>query len=136
MNQTPEQKARSQIDKMLNQAGWVIQDKNKVNLSLSFGIAIREYQTDAGPADYVLFVDRKAVGVIEAKREEEGHRLTPVEEQSGGYAKAKLKWVNNKDPLPFVYESTGAITHFTDLRDHILYESISFRKSYTCSSAF
>ena len=117
MNQTPEQKARSQIDKMLNQAGWVIQDKNKVNLSLSFGIAIREYQTDAGPADYVLFVDRKAVGVIEAKREEEGHRLTPVEEQSGGYAKAKLKWVNNKDPLPFVYESTGAITHFTDLRD-------------------
>ena len=57
------------------------------------------------------------MGVIEAKREEEGHKLTVHEEQSEGYANGKLKWVNNKEPLPFVYESTGIITRFTDLRD-------------------
>ena len=78
---------------------------------------MREYQTDVGPADYVLFVDKKAVGVIEAKKEELGHKLTEVELQTEGYAAAKLKWVNNKAPLPFLYESTGIITRFTDARD-------------------
>ena len=80
-------------------------------------MAVREYQTDVGPADYVLFVDQKAVGVIEAKPEEWGHKLTVVEEQSTGYATAKLKWVKNSQPLPFIYESTGAVTRFTDGRD-------------------
>jgi type I site-specific restriction endonuclease len=66
---------------------------------------VREWHTDVGPADYVLFVDKKAVGVIEAKREEEGQRLTAHEPQTEGYAAAKLKWVNNQEPLPFLYES-------------------------------
>ncbi len=65
----------------------------------------------------MLFVDGKAVGVIEAKPEDWGQKITTVEEQSGGYAAAKLKWINNKEPLPFVYESTGVITRFTDGRD-------------------
>lgn len=117
INQSPEQKARDIIDKMLYQAGWVVQSKNKVNLSTAKGVAIREYQTDIGPADYVLFVDRKPVGVIEAKKEEEGHRLITAEDQSSSYAKAKLKYNLNKEPLPFVYESTGTLTRFTDYRD-------------------
>ena len=116
-NQTPEQQARDRIDKMLAAAGWVVQSKNKVNLSAGRGVAIREYQTDVGPADYVLFVDGKPVGVIEAKREEEGQRLTVHEDQSAAYAKAKLKYNLNKEPLPFVYESTGVLTRFTDYRD-------------------
>jgi type I restriction enzyme, R subunit len=87
-----------------------------LNLAAELGIAIREYQTDIGPADYVLFVDKKAIGIIEAKREEEGIHLTSVEEQSSQYANAKLRLLNN-DPLPFVYESTGEITRFTDYRD-------------------
>ncbi|HML26849.1 MAG TPA: DEAD/DEAH box helicase family protein, partial [Methanomethylovorans sp.] len=70
----------------------------------------------SGPADYVLFVDKSPVGIIEAKKDEEGHRLTVVEEQSGEYATSKLKYLNN-DPLPFVYESTGTLTRFTDHRD-------------------
>ena len=115
-NQNPEQKARDIIDKQLIACGWIIQDKKKFNLAAGLGIAIREYQTDIGPADYVLFVDKKAVGIIEAKREEEGVRLTTVEEQSSQYANAKLRLLNN-DPLPFVYESTGEITRFTDYRD-------------------
>lgn len=116
MNQNPEQIARDKIDKMLSGAGWVVQSKDQINLAAGKGVAIREYQTDIGPADYVLFVDRKPVGIIEAKREEEGHRLTVVEEQSSDYANAKLKYLDN-DPLPFVYESTGTITRFTDYRD-------------------
>ena len=116
MNQNPEQIARDKIDDMLQEAGWIVQPKKKVDLSANRGVAVREYQTDVGPADYVLFVDRKPVGIIEAKREDEGHRLTVVEEQSSTYANAKLKYLNN-DPLPFVYESTGTLTRFTDYRD-------------------
>jgi type I restriction enzyme R subunit len=115
-NQTPEQRARNEIDKKLNDAGWVVQEKNKIDWSASRGIAVKEYLTNVGPVDYVLFVDRKPVGVIEAKKDEEGHRLTVVEEQSSGYATSKLKYLNN-DPLPFVYESTGKLTRFTDFRD-------------------
>lgn len=116
MNQNPEQIARDHIDKLLLASGWLIQDKKKLNLAAGIGIAVREYQTDIGPADYVLFVNKKPVGVIEAKREEEGVRLTTVEEQSVQYASAKLRLLNN-DPLPFVYESTGEVTRFTDYRD-------------------
>ena len=115
-NQNPEQMARDNIDRQLVSCGWIIQDKKKFNLAAGLGIAIREYQTDIGPADYVLFVDKKPVGIIEAKREEEGVRLTTVEDQSSQYANAKLRLLNN-DPLPFVYESTGEITRFTDYRD-------------------
>jgi type I restriction enzyme R subunit len=64
-----------------------------------------------------LFLDKRAIGVIEAKPEEWGHNITTVEDQSAGYATAKLKWVSNKEPLPFVYESTGVVTRFTDGRD-------------------
>lgn len=116
INQNPEQKARDNIDKMLVDAGWVVQSKNKVDLSAAKGVAVREYQTDVGPADYVLFLNRKPVGVIEAKREEQGEKLTVHEDQSKDYADSKLKYLNN-DPLPFVYESTGVLTRFTDYRD-------------------
>lgn len=117
INQNPEQIARDKIDAMLTQAGWQVQSKNKVNLSTALGVAVREYQTDVGPADYVLFVERKPVGVIEAKKEDEGQRLLVAEDQSVGYAYATLKYNLNKEPLPFVYESTGVITRFTDYRD-------------------
>lgn len=116
INQNPEQIARDHIDKQLLACGWVIQAKKKINLTAGLGVAVREYPTDIGPADYVLFVDKKAVGIIEAKREEEGSRLSTVEDQSFQYAQAKLRLLNN-DPLPFVYESTGEVTRFTDYRD-------------------
>ncbi|MFY0663216.1 MAG: DEAD/DEAH box helicase family protein [Natronospirillum sp.] len=117
INQTPEQRARDQIDALLTKAGWVVQDNKAINFSAGLGIAVREYQTDVGPADYVLFVDKQAVGVIEAKPEEWGHKITTVELQSERYANATLKWVKNQEPLRFVYESTGIIVRFTDGRD-------------------
>ncbi len=116
INQNPEQKARDNIDKQLIACGWIVQNKGQINLGSGTGVALREFLTDAGPADYVLFVDRKPVGIIEAKREEEGVRLTTVEDQSSDYAKSKLKHLNN-DPLPYVYESTGELTRFTDYTD-------------------
>lgn len=115
-NQNPEQIARDKIDQMLIKAGWQIQSKKKINLAAGKGIAVREYQTDIGPADYVLFVNRKPVGIIEAKREEEGHRTTLHEAQAEDYAKSKLKHLKN-EPLPFVYVSTGVVTNFTNFRD-------------------
>ena len=116
-NQTPEQAARDKIDKQLSNAGWIVQDDKKIDFSAGLGIAVREYQTDVGPADYVLFIDKKPAGVVEAKREDWGHKITTVEEQSTAYAAANLKWVNNREPLPFVYETTGVLTRFTDSRD-------------------
>jgi len=115
-NQNPEQLARDQIDKQLTACGWLLQGIHKVNLHAGIGVAVREYLTDVGPADYVLFVDGKPCGVIEAKKEDEGHKLNVHEGQSEGYAAAKLKHLKN-DPLPFVYISTGEITRFTDFTD-------------------
>ncbi|MBF0112964.1 MAG: DEAD/DEAH box helicase family protein [Desulfamplus sp.] len=117
INQNPEQKARDKIDKLLIQAGWRVQPKNRINFSASKGVAIKEYQTDAGDADYMLFVDKKPVGVIEAKKADQGFHLNAVEEQTSGYGNAQLKWIKQKEPLPFLYESTGVITWFTDRRD-------------------
>ncbi|CAD6494478.1 MAG: hypothetical protein EMLJLAPB_00800 [Candidatus Argoarchaeum ethanivorans] len=116
INQSPEQEVRDNIDKQLNAAGWAVQDKDNIDWGASVGIAVREYQTDVGPADYVLFVERRPVGIIEAKRGEEGYRLTYHEPQAEYYAKSKLKYLDN-DPIPFVYESTGIVTNFTDCRD-------------------
>ena len=104
-------------DSIANFAGWVVQDKKHIDFHAGLGLAVREYQTDIGPADYVLFVDRQPVGIVEAKKEEEGHHLTMVEGQSGDYAKAKLKWIAESNPLPFLYESTGILTRFRDERD-------------------
>lgn len=116
INQNPEQIARDQIDKMLLGAGWLVQSKSEVNLSAGPGVAVREYHTDVGPADYVLFANRVPIGIIEAKREEHGEKLLAAEDQSNEYAQSKLKYLNN-DALPFVYESTGLLTRFTDYRD-------------------
>ncbi len=117
-NQNPEQVARDAIDAQLRASGWVIQSKDAINFHEGKGQAIREYSTDTGPADYVLFVDRQPVGVIEAKKETLGHTITSVEDQTADYAAAKLKWIQSTgEPLPFLYEATGVITRFTDQRD-------------------
>lgn len=116
-NQNPEQAARDRIDAMLEASGWKVQDKKKIDFAAGPGIAVREYQTDIGPADYVLFIEKKACGVVEAKKEEMGQNITTVEDQTAGYAKAKLKWVKNHQPLRFLFESTGEITRFTDMSD-------------------
>lgn len=115
-NQNPEQIARDNIDRQLIDCGWIIQKYKDKNVFAGIGVAITEYPTETGPADYALFVDGKPVGIIEAKREEEGHKLTVHEDQAEDYATAKLKYLNN-EKLPFVYLSTGEVTTLTDFRD-------------------
>lgn len=115
--ESPEEKARNIIDRLLKEAGWVVQNKKDLNPSAALGVAVREYDTDVGPADYILFVDRQPVGVVEAKKPDEGVRFTVHEEQAEGYATAKLRWTIGQSTLPFCYLSTGEITRHWDLRD-------------------
>lgn len=119
MNQNPEQIARDKIDQMLVDAGWLVQSKDEVNLSAGKGVALRETNTESGSADYILFVNSKAVGVIEAKAEDLGFKLLQVEEQSARYSKDAIKIgkFTLESEKPFVYESTGTVTRFTDYRD-------------------
>ena len=84
VNQKPEQVARDQIDDRLRAAGWNVQDKDAIDFTAGLGIAVREYQTDIGPADYVLFVDRQAVGVVEAKPDDWGAKLNNGRRAVGG----------------------------------------------------
>ncbi|MEL4428330.1 type I restriction-modification enzyme R subunit C-terminal domain-containing protein [Shewanella mangrovisoli] len=114
---TPETKARQLIDQKLEQAGWVIQDFKQLNLGAATGVAVRECPTDTGPADYVLFVNRQALGVIEAKKDSAGENLTATESQTERYATASLKWLNENAPLRFLFEATGQIIRFTDGAD-------------------
>jgi type I restriction enzyme R subunit len=113
---TPEEKARQIIDQLLSQAGWIVQDKEQMDLSAGLGVAVREYPLPAGPCDYLLFVDRKAAGVIEAKPE--GRTLTGVAEQSDKYMHPLPAHLPAFAPtLLFDYESTGTETLFRDVRD-------------------
>ena len=114
---SPEELARENIDKLLTACGWEVQDRKSINLAAAQGVAIREaLLKDRDEVDYLLFVDGKALGTVEAKPE--GHTLIGVEEQSGKYATSLLdiypKW---RDPLPFAYESTGVETQFTNRLD-------------------
>jgi type I restriction enzyme R subunit len=119
-DQTPEALARQQIDAMLLACGWVIQDYKDLNLGAGKGIAVREVPLKSGRCDYLLLVDRKPVGVIEAKKV--GTTLSTVAEQSGHYAGQLPDFLAQLLPagvesLPFLYESTGTETFFRDERD-------------------
>ncbi len=113
---TPEQLARETIDAKLTAAGWSVQSLKDLNLFASRGVAVREMGSLGGPADYMLFVDAKALGIVEAKKV--GTTLSVVAEQSARYSSAKdfvpQLWA---DPLPFTYETTGIETNFRDQRD-------------------
>ncbi|WP_310451375.1 type I restriction endonuclease [Sulfuritalea sp.] len=111
----PEQQAREEIDRLLRAAGWRVCDLAEANIHAARGVALREFPLESGFgfADYLLYVDGKAAGVIEAKKQ--GATLSGVEFQSGRYAQglpaALPAW---RRPLPFLYESTGIETHFTN----------------------
>ena len=110
----PEDRARQDIDRQLGQCGWVVQDKGQMNISAALGVAVREFPMLTGEVDYLLYVSGKAIGVLEAKPK--GHPLIGVETQASKYSGALPPAVPAyKSPLPFAYESTGAVTQFTNL---------------------
>ena len=112
---TPEQRARANVDRLLEQAGWAVHHLSALNVPAASGVAVREFPllSGHGTADYMLYVDGRAAGVVEAKPE--GHTLTGVESQSGRYGTGLPdnlpRYIR---PLPFLYESTGAETRFTN----------------------
>ncbi len=117
-----EQAARRVIDANLALAGWVIQDRKETDLNASRGVAIREVYvaSDAGRVDYMLYVDKRIVGVIEAKPA--GVTLAEVHHQALRYAEnltpqQKLNAVLINDVLPFVFEATSTEIYFTNHYD-------------------
>ena len=123
---TPEARARVEIDAQLAAAGWVVQDYRAMNLAAVAegsevpGVAVREFplRPGHGVADYLLFVNRQAVGVLEAKKV--GTSLIGVETQSKKYVSGLPDALTTPvRPLPFAYESTGAQTRFTNRLDPV-----------------
>jgi type I restriction enzyme R subunit len=113
---TPEQEARQRIDEQLTACGWIVQDYSEMDIAAGAGVAIREFPLKSGFADYLLYADCRAIGVVEAKPE--GHTLTGVETQSGKYLDGLPDGLPHYHlPLPFAYESTGLVTQFTNARD-------------------
>jgi type I restriction enzyme, R subunit len=114
MATTPEGKARQEIDRLLEAAGWIVQNRDDMYLGAnSRGVAVREFQLATGPADYLLFVDRKVVGVIEAKKE--GETLSGYEIQSRRYSEGLPNNLTAPfKPLPFLYQSTSNEIRFTN----------------------
>lgn len=113
----PEDKVREKIDDILKQVGFVIQDREEFNRNASLGVAVREFvMSDESKADYLLFIDGKACGVIEAKKE--GISLSGIEIQAKHYVSHIPKelriWQN---PLPFIYVSNFNEIYFADLRE-------------------
>jgi type I restriction enzyme R subunit len=114
-----EARARVLIDRQLTQAGWRVQDKRSLNLFAGQGIAVPEVVMKAGHGrvDYLLYVDRAVVGVIEAKPV--GTTLSGVEWQSAMYADGlpadvRLAARTRDGRLPFVFEASGTETQFTN----------------------
>ncbi|MFE1324969.1 hypothetical protein ACFW7K_09515 [Streptomyces sp. NPDC058735] len=114
-----EMRAREKIDAMLVKAGWRIQDKADANPLAGTGVAIREFTLATGRADYVLYVDGKIVGVIEAMSE--GTPLAGALAQNERYAAGVLQehvmavW-RRQAPFAFRY-ATGTETYFLNCVD-------------------
>ncbi|MFZ5869190.1 MAG: type I restriction-modification enzyme R subunit C-terminal domain-containing protein [Actinomycetota bacterium] len=116
---TAEQRARVLIDRQLAEAGWSVQNRAELNLFAGQGVAVREVIMAAGHgrADYLLYVDQRAVGAIEAKPT--GSTLSGVEWQSAMYAdglppEVRLKALTKEGRLPFIFEASGTETHVTN----------------------
>jgi len=108
-----EAQVRAEIDQLLAQAGWQVQDVNMMNLTAAQGVAVREVSTAVGRADYLLYVDRCLVGVIEAKRE--GADLTAAQAQAARYASGLTNsqmLSARRATLPFQYVCDGNETRF------------------------
>lgn len=119
MPETPEQKARHANGANLTEAGWLVQERDALDLTAGRGIAVCEFplKPGFGFADYLLYLDRKAVGAVEAKAE---GTLTGVEAQSAKYAAGLPDNLPaHSRPLPFLFESNGAVTQFTNGLDPV-----------------
>ena len=113
---TPEQQARVEIDRMLAECGWIVQDRDAMNITATLGVAVREFPLSSGHVDYMLYADGRAIATVEAKPA--GHSLIAAEPQSSKYITGLPDEVPSwNNPLPFHYESTGEETQYTNRLD-------------------
>ena len=105
---TPEEKARVKIDRWFEDAGWEVTDRDHYTPT-STAVAIREGLLENNlEADYFLFINGKAVGVLEAKRKEVDIAADHVAEQAEHYTRAVPNcYQTHSNPLPLVYLSNG-----------------------------
>lgn len=115
---TPEEKARQKIDQWFTDAGWEVINRDEYEPT-STAVAIREgLLKDNLEADYFLFISGKAVGVLEAKREETDAFSSIVCEQAALYAKSVPNiYQTYQRPLPFIFTSNGKELYFCDFRE-------------------
>jgi type I restriction enzyme R subunit len=112
---TPEEKARVHIDQMFSDAGWKVVSRDEYSPTLS-AAAIKEGILKGGKeADYLLFINGKAVGVLEAKKASTNVSSERVIDQAEGYTQKLTKYYQfYAKPLPIVYVSNGQVTLFRD----------------------
>ncbi len=113
----PEEKARVKIDQMFEDAGWKVVDRDFYSPTIT-AAAIREGLLEGNrEADYFLFLNGKAVGVLEAKRKEVNVASDWVSDQAERYTRYVPKCYQAfARPLPFIYLSNGENTYFRDCR--------------------
>ena len=115
----PEEKARAVIDRMFEEAGWKVVDRDKYVPNMT-AVAIREgLMVGNREADYLLFLNGKAVGVLEAKRIETDINSDIVQEQARLYTRSCPKWCQAwfpNIPLPLAYVANSRDLMFYDTR--------------------
>ena len=111
----PEERARVKIDKQLNNAGWEVvpRDEYIPNSTVAVKEAIMLGNTES---DYLLFIENKAIAVIEAKREE-NPLDAKVEKQAEGYAVHPQSWYGLwfDNLIPLVYLANGNKIYFKNM---------------------
>ena len=115
---TPEEKARQKIDLWFAEAGWKVINREDYEPTCT-AVAIREGLLKGNlEADYFLFINGKAIGVLEAKREEIDPFSNNVCEQAVLYAKSVPHiYQAYQKPLPFIFTSNGKELFFCDFRE-------------------
>ena len=114
-NTLPEQRAREKIDKQLNNAGWEIVSRNDYipNDAMAVKEALMQGNTES---DYLLFVENKAIAVVEAKRKENDLDEV-VADQAENYALSPQSWYGlwENGFIPLVYLANGEKIYFRNL---------------------
>ena len=112
----PEELARLKIDKQLNDSGWdiVTRDEFVYNTALAVKEALMKGNKES---DYLLFVDGKAIAVVEAKKEENDLDEKKVGGQAEAYAASPQKWYGlwYQNLIPLVYLANGKKIYFKNL---------------------
>lgn len=116
MNQNAEQIARDKIDRQLTCCGWAVQKKSEINLFTGVGVAVRDYITDVGPADYILFVDRN---LLVSSKKNVRRRVSSSQRMKSSLPNMRTANSSLSKPNHFCLytESIAELTLFTDYRN-------------------